>query len=367
MAFACVLSVPGGGDTAWGATVSLEQARLLAENWLAATTPYGQGMVYYTGFPVPSTSSSAFLSLRQDNRTPSAERALADWFLSKPIANAERMAAMRSAGISNAKIVGRSDGTVSRAKGFGLLVELPASEDVTVAAQMSRLGMKGAGAVLEDAASRRWTASLLAPDGRVYDVRTTSGDVLSFSVVSGENEGGTWQVRLDAVSGYPEENLFVVTAALGLKDMGGIPGSGDVPLEVPVTGLRVEPDSADCTIRVTRPAVLPTALALTPQSLLLTVGGSAALAISFTPPETTERAVTWSTSNPAVATVLGGSVQAVGVGTARITAASVADADVRAVCFGPGTEATHHYERTHRDAVDASIRVLAVYLQSEIA
>ena len=41
--------------------------------------------------------------------------------------------------------------------------------------------------------------------------------------------------------------------------------------------------------------------------------------------------------------------------------------DVRAVCFGPGTEATHHYERTHRDAVDASIRLLAAYLQSEIA
>ena len=41
--------------------------------------------------------------------------------------------------------------------------------------------------------------------------------------------------------------------------------------------------------------------------------------------------------------------------------------DVRAVCFGPGTEATHHYERTHRDAVDASIRLLTIYLQSEIA
>ncbi len=361
----------------------------------AISFPYGQGMVYYTGFPVPSTSSSASLSLRQENRTPSAERALADWFLSKPIANAERMAAMRSAGISNAKIVDRTDGTVSRAKSSGLRVELPASEDVTVAAQMSRLGMKGAGAVSADAASRRWTASLLAPDGRVYDVRTTSGDVLSFPVVSGENEGGTWQVRLDAVSGYPEENLFVVTAALGLKDMGGVPGSGDVPPDVPVTGLRVEPDSADlevgerlslravlspsnttdkrvswsvskpsvastdasgnilalaegttfvrataadgihsadCTIRVTRAAVLPTALALTPKSLLLTVDESAALAVSFTPPETTERDVTWSTSNPAVATVLGGSVQAVGVGTARITATSAADAGVRAVC-----------------------------------
>ena len=39
MAFVCILLVPGVGDKAWGATVNLEQARLLAENWLAATTP----------------------------------------------------------------------------------------------------------------------------------------------------------------------------------------------------------------------------------------------------------------------------------------------------------------------------------------
>ena len=361
----------------------------------AVSFPYGRGMVYFTSFPVPDVPLSASASLRGDVRSPSAERALADWFLSKPIANAERMSAMRSAGISNERIVDRADGPVSRAKGSGLLVELPASEDVTVAAQMSRLGMKGAGAVSEDAAVRRWTASLLAPDGRVHDVRTTSGDVLSFSVVSGDNDGGAWLVRLDSASGYPEGNLFVVTAALGLKDVGGTPGSGDVPPDVPVTGLRVEPDSADlkvgerlvlravlsppnatdkrvswsvsnpsvasadasgnilalaegttfvrataadgvhsadCTVRVARAAVLPTALALTPQSLLLTVGESAALAVSFIPPETTERDVTWSTSNPAVASAEDGQVRAVGVGTAQITAVSAADAGVRAVC-----------------------------------
>ena len=361
----------------------------------AVSFPYGRGMVYFTSFPVPDVPLSASASLRGDVRSPSAERALADWFLSKPIANAERMSAMRSAGISNERIVDRADGPVSRAKGSGLLVELPASEDVTVAAQMSRLGMKGAGAVSEDAGVRRWTASLLAPDGRVHDVRTTSGDVLSFSVVSGDNDGGAWLVRLDSASGYPEGNLFVVTAALGLKNIGGTPGSGDVPPDVSVTGLRVEPDSADlkvgerlvlravlsppnatdkrvswsvsnpsvasadasgnilalaegttfvrataadgvhsadCTVRVARAAVLPTALALTPQSLLLTVGESAALAVSFIPPETTERDVTWSTSNPAVASAEDGQVRAVGVGTAQITAASAADAGVRAVC-----------------------------------
>ena len=173
------------------------------------------------------------------------------------------------------------------------------------------------------------------------------------------------------------------------------PGSGDVPPDVPVTGLHVEPDSADlkvgerlslravlspsnatdkrvswsvsnpsvasadasgnilalaegttfvrataadgvhsadCTVRVARAAVLPTALALTPKSLLLTVGESAALAVSFIPPETTERDVTWSTSNPAVASAEDGQVRAVGVGTAQITAVSAADAGVRAVC-----------------------------------
>ena len=90
--------------------------------------------------------------------------------------------------------------------------------------------------------------------------------------------------------------------------------------------------SADCTVRVARAAVLPTALALTPQSLLLTVGESAALAVSFIPPETTERDVTWSTSNPAVASAEDGQVRAVGAGTAQITAASAADAGVRAIC-----------------------------------
>ncbi len=172
-------------------------------------------------------------------------------------------------------------------------------------------------------------------------------------------------------------------------------GSGDVHPDVPVTGLRVEPESADlkvgerlslravlspsnasdkrvvwsvsnpsvvsadasgnvlalsegialvrataadgvhsadCTVRVARPAVPPTALALTPQSLTLKVGESAELAVSFTPPETTDRTVTWSTSDPAVATAADGNVRAVGAGTAQITAASAADASVQAVC-----------------------------------
>jgi putative aminopeptidase FrvX len=40
--------------------------------------------------------------------------------------------------------------------------------------------------------------------------------------------------------------------------------------------------------------------------------------------------------------------------------------DVRAVCFGPGVEATHHYERTHLDSVTASARLLTAWLSDEM-
>ena len=41
--------------------------------------------------------------------------------------------------------------------------------------------------------------------------------------------------------------------------------------------------------------------------------------------------------------------------------------DVRTVCFGPGAEATHHYERTHVDSILASTRLLAAWLQAPLA
>ena len=40
--------------------------------------------------------------------------------------------------------------------------------------------------------------------------------------------------------------------------------------------------------------------------------------------------------------------------------------DIRAICFGPGTEATHHYERTHSDSIKASTQLLCAWLQAGI-
>lgn len=42
-----------------------------------------------------------------------------------------------------------------------------------------------------------------------------------------------------------------------------------------------------------------------------------------------------------------------------------AGADVRAACIGPGTDATHCYERTHTEALEATTRLLIAYLLSD--
>ncbi|HQH79089.1 MAG TPA: peptidase, partial [Synergistaceae bacterium] len=44
------------------------------------------------------------------------------------------------------------------------------------------------------------------------------------------------------------------------------------------------------------------------------------------------------------------------------TIAILQGADVAFACFGPGVDATHHYERTHRKALEETARLLGAYL-----
>ncbi len=74
-----------------------------------------------------------------------------------------------------------------------------------------------------------------------------------------------------------------------------------------------------------------TGVTLNNSSLTLTVGDSATLTATVNPKEA-DQAVTWSTSNAAAATVVGGKVTAVKAGTAVITATSVADNTKKASC-----------------------------------
>jgi uncharacterized protein YjdB len=85
-------------------------------------------------------------------------------------------------------------------------------------------------------------------------------------------------------------------------------------------------DGPSGTVTVTVTAAVPiTGLALDKTTLNLTKGDTGTLTPSFTPADTTQTGITWTSSNTAIATVSGGTVTAVGGGTATITATSTAD------------------------------------------
>ena len=74
-----------------------------------------------------------------------------------------------------------------------------------------------------------------------------------------------------------------------------------------------------------------TGVTLSLNVLGLTVGGNTTLTITITPGNATNKAVTWSSSDPAVATVVNGLVTAVSPGTATITVKTV-DGGKTATC-----------------------------------
>lgn len=74
-----------------------------------------------------------------------------------------------------------------------------------------------------------------------------------------------------------------------------------------------------------------TGVTLNKTSLLLEVGGTETLTATVAPADATNKAVTWSTSNAAVATVSSGTVTAVGAGSATITVTTT-DGSKTATC-----------------------------------
>ena len=78
--------------------------------------------------------------------------------------------------------------------------------------------------------------------------------------------------------------------------------------------------SASCAVTVSAANVVVTGVTLSQTSLALNPGGSATLTATVSPSNATDKSVTWSSSNPSVATVSNGKVTAVGAGSATITA-----------------------------------------------
>ena len=87
-----------------------------------------------------------------------------------------------------------------------------------------------------------------------------------------------------------------------------------------------------CQVTVAEPAIPVTGVTLGPKSLDLTIGGpTGLLTATVSPANATNKTITWTSSNPSVATVNGGIVTAVGKGTTIITAAT-ADGDITDTC-----------------------------------
>ena len=80
--------------------------------------------------------------------------------------------------------------------------------------------------------------------------------------------------------------------------------------------------TATCTVTVSKDVIEVTGISLNQTSLALKEGESATLTATVTPDDATDKTVTWTSSNPSVATVSEGKVTAIKEGSATITASA---------------------------------------------
>jgi uncharacterized protein YjdB len=155
------------------------------------------------------------------------------------------------------------------------------------------------------------TSLNLAPNG-TYTL------IVSYTPADTTETGVTWESDNTAVATVNAAGLVTAVAV------------GDAVITA--TSTADNSKTASCTVTVT-PAVSLTGINLDRTSLNLAPNGTYALTVSYTPANTTEPGVTWSSSNTTVATVSsGGTVTAVAVGTATITATSTAHSTITAAC-----------------------------------
>jgi hypothetical protein len=208
-----------GSATVWATAEIVEyQGGVASVNYypVAVSFPLGQGMVYYSSFTIPKNLDTVTPGLTKADMP--AVREFARWFVSKPLADADRMKVLKAHKIDNADVSSREDTTVDKAKSRGLPVNLLADGDVTVVASISErvLGKVDYSAILVNFANnRRWTASLIQPNGRIFATQTTSGDILAFPVEAKDNTGGAWRVKIDRARGYLDKQLFFTMVVKG--------------------------------------------------------------------------------------------------------------------------------------------------------
>lgn len=218
----------------------------------------------------------------------------------------------------------------------GAIVEVEDNGDgtVTVTAVAAGTATITATSDFDDTVSGSATVTVLAPavisitvdpDEALVEVGDDVTLEATVVVVSDESTAVTWTSNDPTIATVVEG---VVTAVA--------PGTATI------TATSVDPaHTVDATINV--PGV--TAVAVSPATAELAIGGTATLTAAVTALHGADDSVTWSSSNDAVATVVGGVVTGVAAGTADITATSVADGTVagsaEVTVYGPLVIASH--------------------------
>ncbi|MBQ0068305.1 MAG: Ig domain-containing protein, partial [Bacteroidales bacterium] len=136
-----------------------------------------------------------------------------------------------------------------------------------------------------------------------YDIIGNSGEIAYFYVTAADNFSGTATVSL--------KEIYVSDAAGNMTKL----------------------DDSSCTVTVTNSTIKATSISLDKTTATLTTGETTTLTATVLPGNATDKSVTWTSSNTAVATVdVNGKVTAVASGTATITVKTADGTNLTATC-----------------------------------
>lgn len=151
------------------------------------------------------------------------------------------------------------------------------------------------------------TSVTLAPETLSIEEGKTAGLTATISPANASDQQFSWNVKdteIASVYGYTSETKTVTA----LKE-------GQTQITVTVDG-----QTASCTVTVTPRAISVESITLNKTQLSLVKGATETLTATVLPTTATDKAVTWESSDTAVATVENGVVTAVAAGNATITA-----------------------------------------------
>ncbi len=163
------------------------------------------------------------------------------------------------------------------------------------------------------------SGAIVRYNGTGWSAVPSSGTTQTLNGVWGSGPNDVYAVgNSGAIVHYNGTDWSAITAATGT--LLGVCGSGN-----DVYAVGMDNESVGVFLRHTVAAAVPvTGVTLSPETLTLAAGETYALTATVAPPEASNKSVTWSSGNEAVATVnAGGTVTAVSTGTAVITVITV--------------------------------------------